>query len=519
VFGPAETLKTITVPITDDVQVEGNETFTVTLSTPSPANSGVIVGGPATGTIVDNDSPGVFVTPVAVNVTEGGATDTYTVRLTKQPVLPVTITATADADLRVNGGTSANLVFTVLNWNVEQPITVTAFNDSIDEPSPHAGTITHVATSASPLYDGVAVASVTAAITDNDNLAPELSVVISNLAGAAGLTYAPGETVRVNGTIAKAGEDAHTVEILWGDGSPLVTFDLAAGQTTFTRNHVFTSEQTPLIRITVDDGDGGSDMVQVPLNITNAGGGNGSVGVGLVDPTQGMWHLYDTGGIGLNALGDEITSFFYGNPGDFPVMGDWDCDGVDTPGMYRQSDGFVYLRNSNTQGIADIRFFFGNPGDIPIVGDFDGDGCDTVSIFRPSEGRAFIINELGQNEGGLGAADFSYYFGNPGDKPFVGDFDADGEETIGLHRESTGLVYFRNSHTAGPADHQFIFGDPNDRLVAGDWGIVNGVDTAALFRPGDSTFYFRFTNTQGVADATMTVGQPGWLPVAGSFGS
>jgi hypothetical protein len=66
-------------------------------------------------------------------------------------------------------------------------------------------------------------------------------------------------------------------------------------------------------------------------------------------------------------------------------MGDWNCDGVQTPGLYRQSDGFVYLRNSNTQGVADITFFFGNPGDVPIAGDFNGNGCDTVSIYRPSE--------------------------------------------------------------------------------------------------------------------------------------
>ena len=47
--------------------------------------------------------------------------------------------------------------------------------------------------------------------------------------------------------------------------------------------------------------------------------------------------------------------FFYGNPGDVPFMGDWDCDGVDTPGLFRLSDAFAYLRNSNSQGIADIR--------------------------------------------------------------------------------------------------------------------------------------------------------------------
>ena len=234
------------------------------------------------------------------------------------------------------------------------------------------------------------------------------------------------------------------------------------------------------------------------------------IDVGLVDTAQGLWRL-DTG------MG-TYKEFFYGNPGDYPILGDWDCDGVDTPGMYRQSDGYVYLRNSNTQGIGEIRFFFGNPGDIPITGDFNDDGCDTVSIFRPSESRVFIINELGENEGGLGAAEFDYYFGNPGDKPFVGDFDGDGVDTIGLHRESTGLVYFRNSHTQGNADNQFIYGDPNDRLVAADW-IDTGIDTPALFRPSNTTFYLRYTNTQGVADDVFTWGTATSVPVAGHFGT
>jgi hypothetical protein len=230
--------------------------------------------------------------------------------------------------------------------------------------------------------------------------------------------------------------------------------------------------------------------------------------VGGVDPTQGLWQLRGDSG---------VTYFYYGNPGDYPILGDWDCTGTQTPGMYRQSDGYVYLRNSNTQGVADIRFFFGNPGDIPLAGDFNGNGCDTVSIYRPAESRVFIINELGKDEGGLGAADFDYYFGNPGDKPFVGDFDGDGVETVGLHRETTGLVYFRDTHTQGTADNQFIFGDPGDRLVAGDWN-NDGIDSPALFRPSNTTWYFRYTNTQGIADALEVWGESLWLPIAGDFG-
>ena len=241
----------------------------------------------------------------------------------------------------------------------------------------------------------------------------------------------------------------------------------------------------------------------------------GSDTVGLVDPATGQWHLRD---------GNTTQSFFYGNPGDVPFMGDWDCDGVATPGLFRASDAFAYLRNSNTQGIADIRFFFGNPSDVPIAGDFDGDGCDTLSIYRPSNQTFYIMNKLGENEGGLGAAEFSFVFGNPGDKPFTGDFDGDGITEVGLHRESTGFVYYRNTLSTGIADNSFFFGDPGDRFVAGDWsGVVSlGVgtpDTPAIFRPGDATFYFRDSNTQGNATAILPFGNPSFLPVSGDTGS
>lgn len=195
--------------------------------------------------------------------------------------------------------------------------------------------------------------------------------------------------------------------------------------------------------------------------------------VGLVDPDTGAWHLRTPGG-------DEVT-FFFGTPGDMPMMGDWDCDGTDTPGLYRQEDGFAYLRNSNSQGVADIQFIFGNPGDLPIAGDWDGDGCDTVSVYRPTTGEAFIINRLGNGQAGLGPASTSYFFGNPGDTPFVGDFDGDGVDTLGLYRESNGFVYFSNSHSLGPAERSFFYGDPGDRIVAGDW-TGQGRDTVGIFR-------------------------------------
>jgi len=235
---------------------------------------------------------------------------------------------------------------------------------------------------------------------------------------------------------------------------------------------------------------------------------------GVVDQTTGIWYLRD-------ASNGATTSFYYGNPGDYPIFGDWDCNGIDTPGLYRQSDGYVYLRNSNTQGIADIRFFFGNPGDVPLAGDFNKDGCDTVSIYRPSEARIYVINKLGANDGGLGAADYAFYFGNPGDKAFTGDFNNNGQDTVGLHRESTGFVYYRNTLTTGIADNDFFYGDPGDQIITGRWAQdpTKGPDTVGIFRPSNGRFYLRFENSQGNANVDYAYGNADMAAVAGYFGA
>lgn len=235
--------------------------------------------------------------------------------------------------------------------------------------------------------------------------------------------------------------------------------------------------------------------------------------VGAVDTTTGKWYLRDPDG-------GKTTSFYYGTPGDSPFMGDWDCDGVDTPGLYRQSDGYVYLRNSNTPGFADRQFFFGIAGDIPLAGDFDGDGCDTVSLYRPSEQKFYVIDELGSEDAGLGFADYEFVFGAPGDKPFVGDLDGDGVDEVGLHRESTGRIYYRVTLTTGIADADFVYGIPGDRIIAGRWAQNEDAtsDTVGLFRPGNGWVYLNYANGGGHADESFEYGNSDTVPVTGAFG-
>jgi hypothetical protein len=233
---------------------------------------------------------------------------------------------------------------------------------------------------------------------------------------------------------------------------------------------------------------------------------NGRDSVGIVDQS-GSWRVTDP------VSGGRLV-FTYGNPADVAFAGDWDCDGIATPGLYRRSTGQAFLRNSNSTGVADITFVFGNPGDIPLAGDFDGDGCDSLSIYRPGEARFYIIDRLGVEGRGLGPADLAYVFGNPGDVPFVGDWDGDGTDSAALRRPSDGFVYMKNDHTTGSAHVSYFYGDPGDIPFAGDWD-GDGVDTVGLHRPASATTYLRNANSTGIADL---VTRGGGMPVAGDFG-
>src|SRR6185312_11177513 len=65
-------------------------------------------------------------------VTEGGATDTFTVALNSAPMANVTITINGTADV---AGTPTALTFTSSNWQTPQTVTLTAVDDDLVEPT------------------------------------------------------------------------------------------------------------------------------------------------------------------------------------------------------------------------------------------------------------------------------------------------------------------------------------------------------------------------------------------------
>ena len=145
------------------------------------------------------------------------------------------------------------------------------------------------------------------------------------------------------------------------------------------------------------------------------------------------------------------------------MVGDWNGDGVDTVGVFR--NGTFYLRNSNTTGNADVAFSYGDPGDLPVVGDWTGDGVDTIGVYRNGIFYLRLSNTPGN-------ADLVIPFGDPGDLPVVGDWNGSGSDTIGVFRNGT--FYLRNSLSTGPADIVFSFGAAGGHPVMGHWTVPTG---------------------------------------------
>ena len=270
-----------------------------------------------------------------------------------------------------------------------------------------------------------------------------------------------------------------------------------------------------------------ADEVQIILQNTaddvNGGGWDSTMGYGRVNANRAVVAALaaiprDTTGVfrpsnGLlylkngNTTGFADVSINYGLAGDYPVVGDWDGNGTATIGIYR--NGNFLLRNSNTLGFADLVFAFGTPGDQPIAGDWNGDGVDTIGIYRPSTGQ-FLL----RNSNSAGAPDKSFYLGNVGDLGIAGDWNGDGIDTTGVFRPSNGVIFLKNSNSTGVAEIALNYGLAGDKPITGDWN-NDGIDTIGVYR--NTQFLLRNSNTVGFADLVFNLGNPGDMPIAGDW--
>ncbi len=106
-----------------------NESVVVTLAA-SGGDYGEVTGS-VTVTVDDDESVGLDVSATTVAVTEGGATGSFTVKLTSQPTANVVVAvASADPGAVTVSADSLPLQFNAQNWNATQTVTVTPVEDA-----------------------------------------------------------------------------------------------------------------------------------------------------------------------------------------------------------------------------------------------------------------------------------------------------------------------------------------------------------------------------------------------------
>jgi ectoine hydroxylase-related dioxygenase (phytanoyl-CoA dioxygenase family) len=160
--------------------------------------------------------------------------------------------------------------------------------------------------------------------------------------------------------------------------------------------------------------------------------------------------------------------FLFGPSGGIAIAGDWTGKGSDGLGVYDPSRGMFFLRDVPESGESDHYVTFGGSDSdlLPIAGRFapDAPPGDSVGLYSRRLGEFFLKTSLAS-----GPAELQFQFGPAGARwfPVVGDWAGQGYDTVGLVDPETRAVYLRFDNSHGEAHAQFAILD--DSLYGRDW--------------------------------------------------
>jgi stage II sporulation protein D len=165
---------------------------------------------------------------------------------------------------------------------------------------------------------------------------------------------------------------------------------------------------------------------------------DGKDGVGVFH--SGHWSIVDA----LDGTG-TVTQFDYGQAGDLPVAGHWTGASGAGIGVVRGSTWL--MRSTPTAGAPTLTSSFAGAGR-PLLGDWDGSGLASPGWMK--DGAWALSNLIGHP-----AVHRTVSFGRAGDDPVPGDFDGNGTTTTGIARSNS--FFWRNDLLGGSATGARVF--------------------------------------------------------------
>jgi protocatechuate 3,4-dioxygenase beta subunit len=136
------------------------------------------------------------------------------------------------------------------------------------------------------------------------------------------------------------------------------------------------------------------------------------------------------------------------------------------------------VRGKNRADLIDHVFHYGTPGDVPVAGDWNGDGIRQIGVFRDGQWNLDL-----DGDGRFTNADATATFGQTGDEPVIGDFTGDGVDEIGVYRAGKWIIDTNSNRHIDAQDKVFELGGAGDKPVVGDWN-DDGADDPGVFQPG-----------------------------------
>ncbi|MCX7084519.1 MAG: FG-GAP-like repeat-containing protein [Methylococcales bacterium] len=382
-----------------------------------------------------------------IAVTEGGATDSYTLVLDSAPTADVVITL-GNTNGQV-GTDVTTLTFTSANWNVAQTVTVTAVNDTMGEFT-NTGVINYTVASTDANYNNFAIANTTVTVTDNDLAVgnPTFQAPVTNPFGLSNVGISSSVTfvdIDADGDLdAFMGNDVGDSVFFQNTGSATSAAFASASTDPFGLSNVGLYSRPTLVDI---DGDGDLDAF-----VGNWYGNN--------------WFFENTGNATSAAFASaSIDPFWLSDVGYLasPTFVDIDNDGDLDAFVGEKYNGTLFFENTGTLTSAAFAASSTNPFGLSNLGysakptfvDIDGDGDLDAFV-----GTDYLSNLFYENTGSATSAAFATASTDPFGLSNVGsyssptfvDIDGDGDLDALIGNSDGDTLFFVNNNAPTSTD-------------------------------------------------------------------
>ncbi len=294
------TAQTVTVTGVDDTTIQNSNRHTTishTVITEDIGYRSALIRD-VTVTVVDDDKLEVIIVESdgSTRVTEAsgdGQSDTYTLALTSLPTAIMEITV-ASGDRGAATVNPATLTFTTTDGTTAQTVTVTGMDDDVDQRGHRTVTISHSASSTSPVYGRTFIRDVTTTVVDDDTAAVTINesggVSVNEAAGA-------GRTDRYTVVLASLPTASVEVAVAFGNGEAATV-----NPATLTFNATnWSTTQTVTVTGVDDNVDQSSDRsVTISHSATSTDGNYNAI---AITPVMAMVVDDDTVAVAINEFG------------------------------------------------------------------------------------------------------------------------------------------------------------------------------------------------------------------------